>query len=830
MRLFIAEKPSVARVIAAELGTVKKGDGWLQVGPDFVTWAFGHLLEMAMPEVYDPAFAKWRAEDLPIVPTTWKMLPKGDDGAKKQLALIGRMLKPATLVINAGDPDREGQLLVDEILQAYDYQGPVKRFWVSAQDSVSIQRGLADLKENQAFHGFADAALARGRADWLIGMNLSRAFTLSARRGGADKTLLTVGRVQTPTLAMVVARDREIEAFVPVAYITITAQFQHANGTFKARWKPPQTAEATAAADEPKDGRQDDDAPAKPVEGRLTDPELAKAILAAVKGKTGVVTTCRTEEKQDPPPRPFSLGTLTFAASKRWGYGAEDVLKAAQNLYEAKLVTYPRTDCEYLPESQHTDAPAVLAAMRSVFPAMAKLIERADPTLKSRAWNDEKITAHHGMIPTQHRGEVARLSEIEANLYQLVARTYLAQFYPAHRYLATSVVVEVEGHTFATNGRVVVDPGWQAILKPDEPEKDKDDDDAAQTLPEMRETDPVTCLKADKKEKKTKPPPRFTEGTLVKAMETVHKFIEDPELKKLLKEEDGIGTPATRASIISELKRRRFLEARKKALASTELGRSLVDALPPDVKSPVLTALYERDFKEIQAGRATIEAFLAKQTEFVTTQVREANGRSTTIAGAASDGPECPVCKIGRLRRVPGKQGHFWSCSRWRADDPCKATWEDDDGKPAFAGPKGSVPCPVCKSGYLRRIGYKDKFFWGCSRFREGCKGSAEDQDGKPVLTPGAAPGVVARSVPDREPTAGFSAREILATPRGPSGTPPAAREPSAARGATGVRPAWTSKAATAGAPPMEPSSTRRPSSLRAQPEPEDGAEPLTLL
>ena len=747
MRLFIAEKPSVARVLAAELGSVRKGEGYLQCGEDFVTWAFGHLLEMAMPEVYNAAFAKWRVEDLPIVPKDWKVLPKNDEGAKKQLVLIGRMLAKADEVINAGDPDREGQLLVDEIIGSYAYQGPVKRFWVSSQDSVAIRRGLAGLKENSGFKGFADAALARGRADWLIGMNLSRAFTLSARRSGAEKTLLTVGRVQTPTLAMVVGRDREIEAFVPVSYITISASFKHANGEFKARWKPPQAVAATPEpavldAAVPEESRSEEDAPKVP-EGRLTDPEIAKAILAAVKGKTGIVATCRTEEKNDPAPRPFSLGTLTFAASKRWGYGAEDVLKAAQSLYEAKLVSYPRTDCEFLPESQHADAPAVLAAMRTVFPAMAKLVDRADPSIKSRAWNDEKVTAHHGMIPTQHRGEVGRLSEIEANLYQLVARTYLAQFYPAHKYLATAVTVEVEGHAFAANGRVEVDAGWQAILKPDEP--DKDEDDAAQTLPAMAEGDPVVCTKADKKEKKTKAPPRFTEGTLVKAMETVHKFVEDGELKKLLKEEDGIGTPATRATIISELKRRGFLEARKKAIVSTVLGRSLVDALPEEVRSPVLTAFYEREFKAIQAGESTVEAFLSKQTEFVLKQVAVANSRATEVAGAAmGDGPECPACGTGRLRRVEGSKGVFWSCSRWRADKPCRATWEDKDGKPVTAPPEGSVPCPVCKKGYLRRIKWKDGFFWGCTRFRDGCKGSAEDRDGKPQFAVAPAPGAAA--------------------------------------------------------------------------------------
>ena len=766
MRLFIAEKPSVARVLAAELGSVRKGDGYLQCGEDFVTWAFGHLLEMAMPENYDPSFARWKAEDLPILPKEWKVLPKNDEGAKKQLALMGRMLAKADEVINAGDPDREGQLLVDEILDSFGYAGPVKRFWVSSQDSVAIQRGLAALKENVEYKGFADAALARGRADWLIGMNLSRAFTLSARRSGAEKTLLTVGRVQTPTLAMVVGRDRDIEAFVPVSYITISANFKHANGEFKARWKPPQVV-APVAVDgavppegaapevpaEPQDARQDDESPeaTKVPEGRLTDPELAKKILADVKGKTGIVTACKTEEKNDPAPRPFSLGTLTFAASKRWGYGAEDVLKAAQNLYEAKLVSYPRTDCEFLPESQHADAPAVLAAMRQVFPAMAKLIDKADPSLKSRAWNDEKVTAHHGMIPTQHRGEAGRMGEIEANLYQLISRTYLAQFYPAHKYLATAVAVEVEGHNFAANGRVEVDAGWQAILKPDEP--DKDDDDAAQKLPAMQEKDPVTCTKADKKEKKTKPPPRFTEGTLVKAMETVHKFVDDNELKKLLKEEDGIGTPATRATIISELKRRGFLEAKKKTLVSTVLGRSLVDALPVEVRSPVLTALYEREFKAIQAGLSTVGEFLSRQTEFVKQQVEVANSRATEVAGAQmGDGPECPSCGKGRLRRVEGSKGTFWSCSRWRAEPPCKSTWEDKDGKPVFGAPEGSVECPVCKKGYLRRIKWKDGFFWGCTRFRDGCKGSAEDVEGKPVF--GAPRGRTAAAAP-MDPSSG---------------------------------------------------------------------------
>lgn len=675
MRLFIAEKPSVAKALAGELGITGKGDGYIQCGNDRVTWCFGHMLEQASPDEYTPddvprngAGRKvWRIEELPIIPTTWILRPKAD--AKKQLAVIGKLLKQASEVVNAGDPDREGQLLVDEVLQHFNNTRPVQRFWVSAQDAVSIQRGLAALKDNCNYVGWADAARGRGRADWLIGMNLSRAFTLRAQRGGS-RALLTVGRVQTPTLALVVARDRDIEAFKPIAYHTIQAEFVHAGGRFQARWKP------------------HEEQPGLDAEGRLINTQIADALVARITGQDGSITEYKQVAKRQHQPRVFALSDITAMTSAKYGYSAEDVLNACQALYEThKLASYPRTDCAYLPESQHADAPRVLEAVRQVNPELAALIDRADTQIKSPTWNDKKITAHHGIIPTMHKGSKTKLSEIERNIYDQIVRAYLAQFYPVHEYLQTTVNVDVAGELFATTGKVVTLNGWRDVFADDE-ETDKESDEASQTLPTMAKADAVACAEAIRHDAKTKAPSRFTEGTLIRAMENIHKFVTDPEHKKMLRDGDGIGTSATRAAIISELKRRNFLSTKGKQIISTTLGRSLVDALPEVVKSPVLTALYERMLKGVEQGTSELSAFIAKQETFIRDQVAKANQGAVTIAGAKEAAPvstlhKCMACGTGLSRRPSRKKGHFWwGCSNYPA---CTQTYPDVKGRPDYS-------------------------------------------------------------------------------------------------------------------------------------------------
>lgn len=677
MRLFIAEKPSVAKAIAGELGATGKGDGFIECGQDKITWCFGHMLEQAEPDDYTPADVPrggngkkiWRIDELPIIPQAWILKPKDD--AKKQLAVIGKLLKEAKEVVNAGDPDREGQLLVDEVLEYFNSTKPVRRFWVSAQDSVSVKRGLDALKDNTTFAGWADAARARQRADWLIGMNLSRAYTLRAQRGGS-RALLTVGRVQTPTLALVVARDREIEAFKPVPYNTIRADIQHAGGTFSAAW---QAREDQAGLDS---------------EGRLIDTAIAIALVEKVTGKVGNIAEYSQEPKKKNQPLAFALSDITVAASNKFGYSAEDVLNTCQSLYEThKLTSYPRSDCAYLPESQHADAPRVLEAIKHVNPELAAIIDGADPRIKSKTWDDSKITAHHGIIPTMHHGNKAGLSDKERNIYDLIVRAYLAQFYPVHEFMQTTVGVNIEGETFAASGKVVTRNGWRDVYQEAEDEADKDaDESGSQRLPAMAKGDSVTCTQATRRDAKTKPPARFTEGTLIRAMENIHKYVSDPEHKKMLREGDGIGTSATRASILSELKRREFLELKGKQIISATLGRSVIDALPEVVKSPVLTALYERMLKGVEQGTGALAAFISKQEAFIREQVEKANTGAVTIAGgkeaaAVSTLHKCMACSNGLSRRPSKKKGHFWwGCSNFPT---CKQTYPDLKGRPDYS-------------------------------------------------------------------------------------------------------------------------------------------------
>ncbi len=673
MRLFIAEKPSVAKAIAEELGLTDKGEGYLVCGADKVTWCFGHMLELAEPDEYtahdapiNPATGKklWRPEDLPIVPVAWISRPKPD--AAKQLKAIGRLLKEAHVVVNAGDSDREGQLLIDEVLDYFKNTKPVLRFWVSAHDATSLQRGLSSMQDNANYNGLGAAAMARGRADWLIGMNLSRAYTLRAQRGGS-RALLTVGRVQTPTLALVVARDRDIEAFKPVPYHTVKAVIQFPQHAFIAHW-----------CAQP-------DAVGLDSEGRLVDTMIAKALVDKVSGAAGRVQAYSQTPKRQAPPRAFSLSDITLIASNRFGCTATEVLTICQSLYEThKLTSYPRTDCAFLPESQHADAPRVLDAIKHVNPDLSDLVDGADPSIKSKTWDDSKVGVHYGIIPTMHKGSLARLHDKERAIYELIVRAYIAQFYPEHAYLSTTVCMEVLGETFQTQGKTITHNGWRDVYTVVDDDGKQDEIDV-QTLPSMQVGDAVLCLKAKQTDAKTKPAARFTEGTLQRAMENIHTHITDPEHKKMLREGDGMGTPATRASILSELKRRNTLETQGKHLVSTTLGRSIIDALPEVVKSPVLTAMYERVLRDIEQDASRLDDFIAKQVTFVTDQVVKASHGCVNIAGAKtaisiSTQFVCTTCGNGLCRR-PGKKGFWWSCSAYPA---CTQTYPDVKGKPTL--------------------------------------------------------------------------------------------------------------------------------------------------
>lgn len=610
MRLFIAEKPSVAKAIVAELGCVTRGDGFITCKDgSVVTWCFGHLLEQAEPDAYLPddvprtkkGSKVWRFEDLPIYPKNWKLLPKNDKGVKKQLATIGKLLKKASLVVHAGDPDREGQLLVDEVLEHFRYTGRVQRFWVSAQDSASIRKGLTNLRDNETFDGMRLAALGRSRADWLLGMNLSRAYTL-ARQAQGKKELIAVGRVQTSTLALVAKRDVAIRDFKPVPYFVIKARLGGGK-PFTAVWEPE---ESQAGIDEQK---------------RLVDRCIAAALQQRLKavGQATVVRCSRTPKKIAQP-KAFSLADIQLGASNQFGFSAEKTLNLCQSLYEThKATSYPRTDCSFLPESQYADAKNVLAAIAKTMPPLADLVAKCDCSIQSPTWNDKKITAHHGIIPTQQAADGSKFSDDERKIYRLIAERYLSNFLPAHEYLACSIELRIATERFSAKGRLVTKPGWKVVTSAADEDKA---DDEGQALPELKSGLQLPVSGIDCEEERTKPPAAFTEGTLIRAMENIHQAVNDPQSKKFLKEGDGIGTPATRAAIIAELKRKKYLEVKGKKIVATELGLHLLQVVPDVMKNPVLTALFERILREVEAGNVPLDVFIEKQKQLVINELR----------------------------------------------------------------------------------------------------------------------------------------------------------------------------------------------------------------
>ena len=617
MRLFIAEKPSVAKAIAEELGVVRRDASSITCKDDnIVTWCFGHLLEQAEPDDYLPDDIPrtkkgkkiWRIQDLPIFPSEWIIAPRDDAGVQRQLNAIGAFIKRADTLVNAGDPDREGQLLVDEVIEHFNARQSVERFWVSAVDPASIRKGLKALKKNADYAGMRDAARGRSRADWLLGMNLSRAYTLFNQPQFGKGELIAVGRVQTPTLTMVARRDYAVQNFKPQPYLTISAQLSADDKAFTAKWKP---AEGQKGMDE---------------EGKLLiNLDIGKALIEKLsQEKTAAVLKAETKRKKALQPKAYSLADIQIEASRLFGYTAEDTLNICQSLYEEhKITSYPRTDCSFLPESQHADAPGVLAAIARTFPATAAAVAKADSKIKSPTFNDKKITAHHGIVPVANSVPWDHLNDKEKNLYRLIAKRYIAQFYPVHEYDATEIQFNIGGENFTAKGNVVVKKGWKALYatapKPgDKKKKDTEDD---QQLPALKKGDTADFLGITGKEAQTKPPAYFTEGTLIAAMENIWRSFDDEKLQAQLKEAGGIGTPATRAAIISELRRKTYLEADGKILHCTNLGRSLLKKVSPQIRSAVLTAKFEEKLKLVEKGDCNVNDFVADYEAFIRSEL-----------------------------------------------------------------------------------------------------------------------------------------------------------------------------------------------------------------
>ncbi|MDD3760630.1 MAG: DNA topoisomerase 3 [Acidithiobacillus sp.] len=671
MKLFIAEKPSLGKAIAQYLpGPHKSGNGAIECdgGKTVVTWAFGHLFEQAEPDYYTPDTVpltpkgkkKWRWEELPILPDKWVLAAKDD--AKAQIKVIRDLLKKADSVVNAGDPDREGQLLVDEILDECGWHGPTQRIWLAALDEQSVKKALGSLKDNADYQNLKMSAQARSRADWLMGMNLTRAFTLANSGSG----VLSVGRVQTPTLRLVVERDHAIEHFQPKDYFVPRIQTRG----FWSAWE------------------KHDDFPGVDGEGYLTDRGAADALVQKAKASgKAVVLDYSSAEKKQAAPLGFSLAELQKVCSAKFGLSAKDVLDIAQSLYEEhKCATYPRTDCRYLPEEQFAEASRVLDGLARL--GFAELTKGADSRAKSAIWNTGKVTAHHAIIPTGSM--TGSLSGAAAKVYDLIVRNYVAQFYPPYVYRAVKAVLGCAEEKWAATASVPVSAGWKALYNNDTKiyETENDNEGQESDIPVLNKGETLPVTDADVQAKQTQPPKRFTDGTLIEAMSNIHKFVDDPEAKAKLKETSGIGTEATRASILETLLKRGFIERKGKQMVSTAAGRALIKALPDVLTNPVTTAQWEDVLSGIAEGRVPADMFEQKQREFVTKlisvaktahiQVGEARPQGGNGAGKPKKaGPTCAACKKAKTVVLKTKTGKDWlKCEACGA-----AFWPDKDGK-----------------------------------------------------------------------------------------------------------------------------------------------------
>ena len=759
--VYLAEKHSIALALADALPGPRVNLGsCIKCGDVVITWLSGHLLEQAPPEAYNPGYKSWSRATLPIIPDKFILLPRSERGAADQLEVIRALLAICPSAVNAADFDREGQLLVDEVLELVRYEGRVLRLQTRALDATSLRRELSRMHDNAQFAGMREAARARSQLDWLAGINLTRAMTIHGRSRGAD-TVLSLGRVQTPTLALVVERDLEIENFVPKPFYKLTCPFAAEAGILPTKLVI------------------DADMKGADSEKRLVDRDEALRIRDLVSGKPGLVSLVESKRVQEQAPLPYNLTELQKEASARYGLGAQATLQACQHMYEAKFISYPRTDCQYLPVEQFADAPGVLQAVGK-FEGMQDMIAACDSSRRSAAWNTGKVSAHHAIIPTQEPAK--GLSEREAKVYTLICRRYAWQFLPPHIFTRTRVDVRCEGFLWRANGRVEESAGWTAFRDAGPAlaaKKTKEDAQARDVvLPGVAKDEQVLAGDVAVEEAMTTPPARFTEGTLVDAMENIQRYIRgaSAEDEKILKKTEGLGTVATRAGIIETLFLRSYIKKQGKSLLSTQLGRDVIKNSPAVIRDPLMTADMERALSEIQEGRrecadyvasyaatlpAVIEEIFATDASYTPGEAqprgrgssKSGAGRKKNTTGAGEvDGPACPQCGKPLVQRQ-GPRGAFWGCSGF---PQCRFATSDNSGEPVLGGASSSATqqegtvsenavhneqgaeevCPRCGKPLVLRQSSRGAFY-GCSAFPQ-CRYTRDA--GQPAQNGGQAP------------------------------------------------------------------------------------------
>ncbi|MCG8701088.1 MAG: DNA topoisomerase 3 [Bacteroidales bacterium] len=742
MKVCIAEKPSVAKEIANVIGAKSRKDGYFEGNGYQVTWTFGHFCTLLPPEDYQLQWKKWNLNTLPMLPERFDTKIINDGGVKKQFKVIKQLVGKASIVVNCGDAGQEGELIQRWVLKQANYKGEVQRLWISSLTSEAIKNGFESLKPAEEFDNLYFAGSSRAIGDWLLGMNATRLYTL---KYGGYKQVLSIGRVQTPTLAMLVARHKEIENFVPQPYWELQTKYR--------------------------------DVMFNCTSGKFFKKEDGEELLNRVKGNDLFITGVEKKEGKELAPPLFDLTSLQVYCNTKFGYTADKTLKLIQKLYEMKVVTYPRVDTTFLPNDMYPKIPRILKGLRNYSSYTTSLVDKKIRK-SAKVFNDKKVTDHHAIVPT---GEEKNLPTEEQNVYDIVVRRFIAVFYPYCKVAKTKVDAEVDTVKFVTRGKEILEPGWRVLFSAEKKDSKKEKDGEEEgILPEFEKGESGPH-KPSFTEKTTKPPNNYTEATLLRAMETAGKQVDNEELRGLMKE-NGIGRPSTRANIIETLFKRKYIQRKRKQIVPTEMGIQLIDTIQNELlKSAELTGQWEKLLREIEGGTFSAKQFIVDMKKMVHELVFEvkretvkqklaapepkprAKAAKKTTTGGSLD-VDCPKCGKGKV--LKGKSSY--GCSSWKEGCDFRIPFEfmekkltdkqvqrliekkattklkgfklrgqkvdgvlqlTDTFEIEFSNKTGSTKntskskandmpkCPKCGKGTL----IKGKTAYGCDRWKEGC-------------------------------------------------------------------------------------------------------------
>ena len=707
MIVCIAEKPSVARDIAEVLGAHNKKDGFIEGNGYQVTWTFGHLCTLKEPHEYTPQWKSWSLASLPMIPPRFGIKLINDAVIEKQFKIIESLMQKADMIINCGDAGQEGELIQRWVMQKAGAKCPVKRLWISSLTEEAIREGFANLKDQSEFQPLYEAGLSRAIGDWTLGMNATRLYTL---KYGQNKQVLSIGRVQTPTLALIVKRQQEIENFIPKQYWELKTSYRDTVFSAIVRKSDEELAEEAAA--EKENPQLKKKAPAKEDVNRgippITDQATGEQLLERIKNVPFTITDISSKKGTEAPPRLFDLTSLQVECNKKFGYSADMTLQLIQSLYEKKVATYPRVDTTFLSDDIYPKCPKILEGLKDYAVYTAPLAGK--PLIKSKkVFDNSKVTDHHAIIPTGVQPR--ELTNMEKTVYDLIVRRFIAAFYPDCKFSTTTVTGEADSIEFKATGKQILEQGWRVVFTKEQQDEAKENDEE-KTLPAFSKGESGPHYPS-LNEKWTQPPRPYTEATLLRAMETAGKLVENDELRDAMKE-NGIGRPSTRAAIIETLFKRRYIRKEKKNLIATPTGVELIQLIHEELlKSAELTGIWEKKLREIEKRSYDAATFIneLKQmvTEIVYSVIRDTSNRRVTVM---SDEEIKTASKKTAAAKTAGKK----TASVQKAKNNTVAKPElvnaEKEGD-SMVGQK----CPLCGKGTI----IKGKTAYGCSEWKNGC-------------------------------------------------------------------------------------------------------------